>query len=109
MTQQEESMTTLKTALSPAERLDLLIRGGEALYGPNWQSALARGLGINVRTVQRWAAGEQHPPPADVLDRLIDHANERIAEIEAARDEIAEMVLGLRTYQKQKSANLRVG
>jgi hypothetical protein len=31
---------------------------GNSLYGtPNWQSIMARDLNVNVRTVQRWAAG----------------------------------------------------
>lgn len=30
---------------------------GEALYGPNWQTPLADALGVNLRTMQRWAAG----------------------------------------------------
>lgn len=29
---------------------------GEALYGPRWQSELARRLCINDRTVRRWTA-----------------------------------------------------
>jgi len=31
---------------------------GEALYGERWQSTLARDLGLNLRTMQRWAAEE---------------------------------------------------
>jgi hypothetical protein len=31
---------------------------GEALYGALWQSPLARDVGVAVRTMQRWAAGE---------------------------------------------------
>ncbi len=31
---------------------------GEALYGPLWQSAVARDLDVAVRTVQRWGSGE---------------------------------------------------
>jgi len=37
---------------------DHLCAVGEALYGPSWQSQLARDLGVAVRTMQRWAAGE---------------------------------------------------
>lgn len=40
----------------------LLHEAGEALYGPLWQSELARELGVSVRTVQRWAAGKPVPP-----------------------------------------------
>jgi hypothetical protein len=45
--------------ITPAERLELLIRGGKALYGPKWQSPLARGLGIDLRSIQRWVAGDR--------------------------------------------------
>lgn len=36
---------------------DLLREAGEALYGPRWQSDLARDLGVSDRTVRRWIAG----------------------------------------------------
>ena len=36
----------------------LLIRAGFLLYGLNWQTALAQDLGVNVRTVRRWAANQ---------------------------------------------------
>lgn len=35
---------------------------GAALYGPQWQSQLARDLDVSVRTMQRWAAGEFEIP-----------------------------------------------
>jgi DNA-binding transcriptional regulator YiaG len=46
---------------------------GEALYGPLWQSALARDLKVADRTVRRWAAGDFRMPPtlADELLKLI--------------------------------------
>jgi hypothetical protein len=34
---------------------------GEALFGEQWKAPLARALGVNVRTVKRWAAGEFQP------------------------------------------------
>lgn len=37
---------------------------GPLLYGPLWQTPLAQALGVQVRTVQRWAAGEFKPKPA---------------------------------------------
>lgn len=49
--------------------LDELSEIGKALYGPNWQSALARDLGVSDRTVRRWVATES-PLPADLDTRL---------------------------------------
>jgi hypothetical protein len=43
---------------------DLLRLTGEALYGPQWQSALARDLRCSIRTMQRYAAGTREPPPS---------------------------------------------
>lgn len=42
----------------------LLAEVGEALYGPRWQSALARELGVTDRTVRRWASGGPVPARA---------------------------------------------
>jgi hypothetical protein len=36
----------------------LLREAGEALYGPRWQSDLARDLNVTDRTVRRWIAGD---------------------------------------------------
>lgn len=46
-----------------------LERIGEALYGPRWQSELARELGVADRTVRRWVSGET-PEPEDLHERL---------------------------------------
>lgn len=54
---------------SPAMR-DLLVQTGEALFGEQWQSALARELDVAVRSVQRWTAGERDVP--DVRAELRD-------------------------------------
>jgi hypothetical protein len=74
--------------ITAAERLELLIRAGKALYGPKWQSPLARGLGIDLRSIQRWVAGGHLS--LGVLRQLVEHCRERSAEIEKARDEIAQ-------------------
>lgn len=52
----------------------LLAAVGEALYGPRWQSDLARDLGVSDRTMRRWAAGTHSPPPGliDELRRLVE-------------------------------------
>jgi hypothetical protein len=55
----------------------LLIECGEALYGPLWQSALARDLAVSDRTVRRWAAGTSEPPGglyADLLRLTMERA-----------------------------------
>lgn len=41
---------------------------GQALYGPQWQSALARDLGISDRTMRRWVAGAV--PPESIWPEL---------------------------------------
>jgi len=41
----------------------LLREAGEALYGPRWQSDIARDLGVSDRTVRRWDAGQNAIPP----------------------------------------------
>lgn len=41
---------------------------GRKLHGHRWQTALARTLRVDVRTVRRWAAGErQVPATAELL------------------------------------------
>lgn len=57
---------------------DTIIRYGEALYGKNFQCALARALGINDRTMRRWMAGDTSPPES-VHDDLKVLVRERIA------------------------------
>jgi len=48
---------------------DLLREVGEALYGPRWQTDIARDLDVANRTVRRWAVGAR-PIPADLSDDL---------------------------------------
>jgi hypothetical protein len=59
----------------------LLKRCGEALYGPRWQSEIARDLDVSDRTVRRWVAGSDDVPDGVYLDlqRLL---TERAAEID---------------------------
>lgn len=48
----------------------LLVECGAALYGPQWQSALARDLGVADRTVRRWVAATSDMPPGVYIDLL---------------------------------------
>ena len=41
---------------------------GQALYGAQWQSALARSLGVDARRVREWLAGERKPKIGVMLD-----------------------------------------
>ena len=44
--------------MTDAEKLKLV---GEAMFGAQWQSDLARGLDVSSRTVRIWAAGGNIP------------------------------------------------
>ena len=39
---------------------------GLAAFGQGWQSKMARALGVNARTVRRWASGQWPVPPEQV-------------------------------------------
>lgn len=60
----------------------LLVECGEALYGQQWQSALARDLGVADRTVRRWVAGTSEIPAGLYLD-LLRLTQERAAALDA--------------------------
>lgn len=63
-----------------------LRRAAELMYGPEWQSPLARDLGVAVRTVQRWAAGGGDPP--DVRADLAAVCRRRGAELLALAEQL---------------------
>jgi len=63
-------------------RKPLLIDCGKALYGPRWQSELARDLGVSDRTVRRWVAGTYEVPAGLYLD-LLRLTQERAARLDA--------------------------
>ena len=41
----------------------LLREAGEVLFGPRWQSEMARALDVSDRTVRRWDKGSYSVPP----------------------------------------------
>lgn len=47
---------------------------GNRLFGPRWQTQLARAIGVTPRTVRRWTKGDQRIPP------LADFAIRQLAE-----------------------------
>lgn len=70
----------------------LLHEIGEALYGPQWQCELSRALGVNDRTVRRWAAGTYAVPPrvwADITRLAFERktALSRLLPLAAAQSE----------------------
>lgn len=60
----------------------LLVECGEALYGPRWQSELARDLAVSDRTVRRWVAGTSEVPSGLWVD-LLRLTQERAAALDA--------------------------
>lgn len=65
----------------------LLREAGEALYGTQWQSEMARDLNINTRTVQRWVAGVGEPAPGHYLD-ILRITQERAMMLDALADRL---------------------
>ena len=61
----------------------LLRDTGEALYGPRWQSDLARDLHVSDRTVRRWIAGRAGMPAGIALDllRLCDERAQALSDL----------------------------
>ena len=71
-------MTSETKAAGPPMTRDELEARGARLYGAHrWQSALSRELGVNPRTVRRWAAGATPvPPPVATCLRLMTFLEE---------------------------------
>lgn len=76
----------------PRALLVRLVRlGGEALYGNQWQTPLAKAIGVSDRTMRRWVTGQSHVPTsaADEMMQVAAHrANgieQLLLEISAAR------------------------
>jgi DNA-binding transcriptional regulator YdaS (Cro superfamily) len=67
----------------------LLVECGVALYGQQWQSALARDLGVSDRTVRRWVAGTSDVPAGLYVD-LLRLTQERAAALDALAPRLRE-------------------
>ena len=63
---------------------------GRALYGPRWQSAVARDLGVSVRTVHRWRSGDT-APVVDLAGPLTKLLQARYAAIGAILRDLGEL------------------
>jgi DNA-binding transcriptional regulator YiaG len=66
------------------------VEAGEALFGPRWQSELARELDVADRTVRRWVAGDAEMPRGVYTD-LLRLTQERAAALDALADRLREM------------------
>lgn len=65
--------------MTPAQ----LAAAGQRLYGKRWQTPLARHLGVNPRTVRRWAAGTievPHDAAEEINSLLVAGGHQRIGE-----------------------------
>ena len=60
-----------------------------ASYGERWQTDIAKALGVNDRTVRRWASGET-PLPVTLKKKLLNHLEARKRDIDKAMIEICE-------------------
>lgn len=65
----------------------LLVECGEALYGPRWQTELAKDLGVADRTVRRWVAGVSEIPVGLYVD-LLRLTQERAAALDALAERL---------------------
>jgi hypothetical protein len=50
---------------------DIIVKCGEALYGPRFQRELAVALRVNERTMRRWIAGDTEPPDGVAEDLMV--------------------------------------
>lgn len=64
--------------------IEVLRRSGELLYGPRWQTDLARDLGVTNRSLRRWIAHGDIPDTiVPELLRLLRRRQARIARFAA--------------------------
>jgi hypothetical protein len=83
----------------------LLAEIGNVLYGPRWQTDLARDLGISDRTMRRWAANVADVPPGAWRD-FHHRLESRNAELERMKHRISGL-LGAREMTLQPIPNAR--
>ena len=60
---------------------------GEAMFGPRWQTDLARVVGVSDRTIRRWSIGDVDVPPG-VWMELLRLTQERAMELDALVDRL---------------------
>jgi hypothetical protein len=78
----------------PIDTAVLIRQIGALLWGPGpgWPAAMAEALGgVNIRTVRRWASGQQIPPTG-IWQRLLEILAGHRGECEAAEGAIAQIL-----------------
>ena len=65
---------------------ELLIKTGEAAFGANWQTDLAKRLDISARSVRYWLSDERQMP--NLNNELVVLLNERKAKIDSVINEL---------------------
>lgn len=83
------------------EKIELLSTAGEALFGSNWKSELARDIGVNDRSVRQWAAGER-TIPSGVIRGLITRLRDRAALVTRTADYLAREIRDFDDYAEIK-------
>lgn len=88
--------------------MNILIKAGLASFGKQWQTAMSKALGVNGRTVRRWASGET-PLPVPLKQELLKHLKWRKRDIDKAMIDIcdvkSEIVIdGITFYQSKEKA-----
>lgn len=80
---------------------DDLARAGQALYGPNWQSQLARDIGVSIRSMQYMAKGERpvHGGLARDVLGLLHKRGQEIAKLTDSLDKLAQLREGYANSQ----------
>ena len=85
--------------------MNILIKAGLASFGKQWQTAMSKALGVNGRTVRRWASGET-PLPAPLKHELLKHLKWRKRDIDKAMIDIcdvkSEIVINNITFYQSK-------
>jgi hypothetical protein len=66
---------------------DDLAQAGQALYGPNWQSQLARDIGVSIRSMQYMAAGAR-PVHSGIANDVIEALRKRTTELSVTMNEL---------------------
>lgn len=88
--------------------MNILEKAGLASFGEQWQTAMSKVLGVNGRTVRRWASGET-PLPAPLKHELLKHLKWRKRDIDKAMIDICDVkreivISGITFYQSKERA-----